>query len=153
MSQYKNITIPKGSKFNNAIVTGFGNVTFKADPENQYEDGNRYAKKGEYKILSVADRSKENTEPFLKPMDIDGFSVKIGTIVNIELTKDVTNTIPKELIMYGQPNIYSNTTDNNSSNSGPDAVPVKKVLTTKNIILALIIIVVVFGFLKLKKDL
>lgn len=102
MSQYIDIIIPNGSTFNNATIRGFGNVAFKDTPKNQFDNGFRSAKNGEYKILAVVDRSQEDTAPFAQPMNIDGFSVKIGTIVNIQLIKDVTNSIPKEeIIMTG----------------------------------------------------
>lgn len=98
MSQYKKIVVPKGAKFSNAMIKGFGMASFKATPVNEFDNGHRVAKKGEYKILSVVSKSKDPA-PFAKTMDINGFAVKIGAIVNIQLVKDVITSVPKEVII------------------------------------------------------
>ena len=142
MAQYTDIIIPSGSKFNNATIKGFGNVSFKDSPKNQFDNGQRVALDGSYKILEVVDRSKEDTAPFTKSINNNGFSVKIGTIVNIELTKDVTAKIPTELIIYNKAELQD---ENNSTNTK------NTTFTTKNIIIGIIIVGVVFSILKYKK--
>ena len=142
MAQYTDIIIPSGSKFNNATIKGFGNVSFKDSPKNQFDNGQRFALDGSYKILEVVDRSKEDTAPFTESINNNGFSVKIGTIVNIELTKDVTAKIPTKLIIYNKAELEG---ENNSTNTK------NTTFTTKNIIIGIIIVGVVFSILKYKK--
>lgn len=100
MAQYKDIIIPSGSTFSNAKITGFG-VSFPDAKQNQFDMGIRQAKFGEFDVTAVVDRTKEDTAPFVQSKTLNGFSVKIGTVVNIRLTKNVTNSIPTELIIMG----------------------------------------------------
>lgn len=144
MAQYKDIIIPNGSTFNNSVIKGNGNVSFKDTPQNQFDSGSRFAEKGTYKILSVVDRSKEDTAPFATAMNISGFSVKIGTIVNIQLIKNVRNSIPTEMIiMTGGDTANKINTPNTTDN--------KSIFTPKNIIIALVSIGIIIGGLKLAK--
>lgn len=143
MPQYKDIIIPSGSIFNNATIKGFGAVVFKDTPHNQFDNGLRYAQNEEYKILSIVDRSKEDTSPFVQPMNISGFSVKIGTVVNIQLTKNVTATIPTELIIMSD--------NEGSTNRGNSQTGSQSFLTTKNIIIGILAIGVIVSGLKLTK--
>ena len=145
MAQYTDIIIPSGSKFNNATIKGFGNVSFKDSPKNQFDNGQRVALDGSYKILEVVDRSKEDTAPFTKSINNNGFSPKIGTIVNIELTKDVTAKIPTKLIIYNKAELEEENNSTNTTNTK------NTTFTTKNIIIGIIIVGVVFSILKYKK--
>ena len=152
MSQYKDIIIPSGSTFNNATIKGFGNVVFKDTPQNQFDNGFRSAPNGSYKILSVVDRSKEDTAPFAQPMNISGFSVKIGTVVNIQITKNITASIPTEqIIMTGNAG-SSNSANSGSQPSGNNPQKTSQTFfTPKNIIIVLLAIGVIVGGLKLAK--
>ena len=151
MAQYTDIIIPSGSKFNNATIKGFGNVSFKDSPKNQFDNGQRVALDGSYKILEVVDRSKEDTAPFTESINNNGFSVKIGTIVNIELTKDVTAKIPTELIIYNKAELQDENNSTNTINTKNTKNTKNTTFTTKNIIIGIIIVGVVFSILKYKK--
>ena len=162
MAQYKDIIIPSGSTFNNATIKGFGNVVFKDTPQNQFDMGGRYAKNGEYEILSVVDRSKEDNAPFAQPITISGFSVKIGTVVNIRLTKNVTNSIPTELIIMtmtgnaptmtgNAPTNTGNAPINTGANTNTSNTTKKSIFTPKNIIIGVLTIGAILGLLKWRK--
>ena len=151
MAQYTDIIIPSGSKFNNATIKGFGNVSFKDSPKNQFDNGQRFALDGSYKILEVVDGSKEDTAPFTKSINNNGFSVKIGTIVNIELTKDVTAKIPTKLIIYNKAELEGENNSTNTTNTTNTKNTKNTTFTTKNIIIGIIIVGVVFSILKYKK--
>jgi len=150
MAQYTDITIPSGSTFNNATIKGFGNVAFKDAPQNQFDIGMRSAPNGSYKILAVVDRSKEDTAPFAQPMNISGFSVKIGTIVNIQLTKNVTATIPTEMIIMTD-NAGNTGSGNTSTNNAPNGNTKFVWTPAKKVVGALLAIGAVLGILKLTK--
>lgn len=132
MAQYTDITIPSGSTFNNAKITGFG-VSFSDAKQNQFDMGIRQAKFGEFDVTAVVDRSKEDTAPFVQSKILNGVSVKIGTIVNIRLTKNVTNSIPTEnIIMTGN---AGNTGIPNTTNP----TTAKSIFTPKNIVIGVFI--------------
>ncbi len=143
-SRYTDIITPSGSKFNNAEIKGSGNVSFKDSPKNQFDKGIRFAKDGSYKILNVVE-SIVGGNPS-KSIKNNGFFVQIGDIVDIELTKDITNTIPTELIIMT--NTYDDGGDDEQNNSTNTT---NKTFTTKNIIIGIIIVGVVFSILKYKK--
>jgi len=75
-------------------------VSFLDKPQNIYDSGRRWAAFGEFDIVSVVDRTMEDTVPFAEPKMLNGFSVKIGTVVDIKLTKDVVNNIQLEPIVF-----------------------------------------------------
>lgn len=134
MAQYKDIIIPKGSIFNNADITGFYGASFNDTKQNQWDIGRRHSKEGEYEITAIVDRTKEDTAPFVQSKVINGFSVKIGTIVNIRLIKDVTNSIPKEeIIMTGAPT--------NAGTLTPNIMNSNSIFTQRNVMVGLAIIV------------
>ena len=157
MAQYKDIIIPSGSKFSNAKITGFG-VSFPDAKQNQFDRGIRQAKFGEFDVTAVIDRSKEDTAPFVQSKTLNGFSVKIGTIVNIRLTKNVTNSIPAEnIIMTGNAGdtgvgggVVNNPTSNNTPNT-TNPTTAKSIFTTKNIVIGVLAIGAIFGILKITK--
>lgn len=99
MSLYKTVTTPKNTIVKKASIKGFGNIVFSVAPENVFDIGVRFAKNNEYRILAIENRSNEDNAPFAEPMNIDGFTVKIGTEVTAILTKDAYNEIPTELII------------------------------------------------------
>lgn len=106
MGAYKQITIPAGKRFNNAIVK-WSVVVFNDKKDNPYDSGMREAKFDEIQITKVVDRSKEDT---ISPArTINGFSVKLGTIVDIVLTKTVTDSVQTEEIIYTQRPTLSDT--------------------------------------------
>lgn len=147
MGQYKDIIIPSGSTYGNAKITGFG-VSFPDAKQNQFDMGIRQAKFGEFDITAVVDRSKEDTAPFVQPKNINGFSVKIGTIVNIRTTKDVVNSIPIEEIIYTQ---TTQDTRWNTNTANTNKSTTKSIFTPKNIIIGLVVFGAVFGILKWQK--
>jgi len=152
MAQQKDIITPSGSTFKDATIKGSGIVVFKDTPQNQFDMGLRIAKNGEYEILSVVDRSKEDNAPFAQPITISGFSVKIGTVVNIRLTKNVTNSIPTELIIMttvAPTNTRINT--NTRANTNTSNTTKKSIFTPKNIIISVIAIGAILGLLKWRK--
>ena len=157
MAQYKDIIIPSGSIFNNATIKGLGNVSFNDTPQNEFDMGVRVAPNGTYKITSIVDRSNEDVTEFTKSMEISGFSVEIGTIVNIELTKDVIATIPTEPIIYsGNSYTPTMTTNANPSNSGNTTNQTKSATSTtmtptKKGIIALLVIGVIYALFNYKK--
>lgn len=154
MAQYKDIIIPSGSTFSNAKITGFG-VSFPDAKQNQFDKGIRQAKFGEFDVTAVVDRSKEDTAPFVQSKTLNGFSVKIGTIVNIRLTKNVTNSIPTEIIIMtgnaGNTGIGGGVANNPSTTNENTKTSTKSVFTPKNIIIGVLAIGAVFGLLKWQK--
>lgn len=154
MAQYKDIIIPSGSAFSNAKITGFG-VSFPDAKQNQFDIGIRQAKFGEFDVTAVVDRSKEDTAPFVQSKTLNGFSVKIGTIVNIRLTKNVTNSIPTEnIIMTSNTGIGGGVVNNPTSNNTPNTTnptTAKSIFTPKNIIIGILAIGAVLGLLKWQK--
>lgn len=150
MAQYKDITIPSGSTFSNATIKGNGTVSFKDSPKNQFDIGMRSAPSGSYKITSVVDRSKEDNAQFAKSMTISGYSVKIGTVVNIQLTNNVTATIPTEaIVMTNNGNSSTNTTPSNNE-PNKTTTKTKPIFTIKNVIIGIVIFGAIFGLLKYK---
>ena len=152
MAQYKDIIIPSGSTFSNAKISGFG-VSFPDDKQNQFDMGIRYAKFGEFDVTTVVDRSKEDTAPFEQSKTLNGFSVKNGTLVNIRLTKNVTNSIPTELIIMSG-NAGNNgigIINNPPANNTKEQTTAKNIFTPKNIIIVVLAIGGVLGLLKWKK--
>lgn len=138
-SPYKKIVIPNNSTFSNAKIFGSG-VTFLDKPQNIYDSGRRWAAFGEFDIVSVVDRTMEDTVPFAEPKMLNGFQVENGTIVDIKLTKDVVNNIRLE------PIVFTGLEDserllNTSYSTTPS--PSK---SRRNIIIAIIVIVVIVGY-------
>lgn len=142
---YSDIIIPIGTTFKNATIKSDGSATFNVPPINTYDIGSRSAKTGEYKILTVVDPFG-----FGKTMVIDGFTVKDGTKVDIELITNVTNSVATGAVYIPPPPAPADPENGGNSGNG-DAKTSAGFFTTKNIIIGVVVLVVIFGVLKWAK--
>lgn len=166
MAQYKNVITPKGTMINNVLINGYG-FSFQAPMENEFDTGLRSVKFGDFEVLSIVDKSQE--DPIASYTTVNGFPVKIGTKVNVRLTNDVVNSVPTELIiMTGQSSGNTGVSNNNNTNTNTNSTTTitntstnvgantqseisKSFVTPQKIIIVLMVIVAVYGILKLTK--
>lgn len=97
-SAYMDVLIPKGTKIEGAKVRGYG-VSFITDKVNKYDYGIGQAKFGEFDVTSIVSNEREDPAPFEQPKVVNGYSLYIGNIVNVVLTKDVVRSVPTKLII------------------------------------------------------
>jgi len=106
---YMDVIIPKGTKFEGADVRGFGVVFNTNEKLSPFDSGIGTAKWGEFDVTSVVSYERElisylglGNQPALgeKPKVVSGYSLYIGNIVNIVLTKDVVRSVQMKQIIY-----------------------------------------------------
>jgi hypothetical protein len=104
---YMDVIIPKGTKFEGADVKGFGVVFNTNEKLSPFDDGIGTAKWGEFDVTSVVSYERElipylgnQPAPGEKPKVVSGYSLYIGNIVNIVLTKDVVRSVQMKQIIY-----------------------------------------------------
>ena len=97
-SAYMDVVIPKGTKIEGAKVFGYG-VSFITDKVNKYDYGIGQAKFGEFDVTSIVSNERQDPAPFEQPKVVNGYSLYIGNIVNVVLTKDVVRSVPTKLII------------------------------------------------------
>jgi hypothetical protein len=98
---YKDVVIPKGTKFEGCRVFGYGVSFVDNNKYSPFDDGFGNARWGEFDVTSVVSYEREDMPaPFEKPKNVSGYSLYIGNIVNIVLTKDVVRSAEMKLIIY-----------------------------------------------------
>ena len=98
-SAYMDVVIPKGTKIEGAKVFGYG-VSFNTDKVNEYDYGIGQAKFGEFDVTSIVSNERQDPAPFEQPKVVNGYSLYIGNIVNVVLTKDVVRSVPTKPIIF-----------------------------------------------------
>lgn len=96
---YKDVVIPKGTKIEGAKVFGYG-VSFNTDKVSNYDNGIGQAKFGEFDVTSIVSNERQDPAPFEQPKVVNGYSLYIGNIVNVVLTKDVVRSVPTKPIIF-----------------------------------------------------
>lgn len=86
--KYSEVTIPSGSVFNNAEVTGYG-ARFFVTPINGFDSGRRNVNYGSFKFTDAA----------LQAAHEAGNNPPNGTTVSIKLTNDLVVLVPNQLIL------------------------------------------------------